>query len=493
MNVAAEVTGRPKHLWSIYEKMMLKGKDFAEIFDLVGVRVVVESTKDCYAALGTIHSLWAPIAGRFKDYIAMPKFNLYQSLHTTVVGPRGRVVEVQIRTREMHVRAENGVAAHFLYKDGASEDISWLSSLVDWQQEMTDPGEFMANLKIDLDLDEVFVFTPKGDIITLPAGATPVDFAYAIHTEVGHRCIGARVAGKLVPLDSTLETGQTVEVFTSKVATAGPSRDWLEFVASRSAAAKIRHWFSRERREDALDAGREDLGKALRRARLPSAKIMGDGLLDEVSRQLKYTDSDALLTAIGEHHVSAESVAQRIAAMLRTAEGEREEVVATPIFTPGRRRNRSVGVHVEGFDDMLVRMARCCAPVPGDDIVGFITRGRGVSVHRADCSNAMSLQVGQRERMVAVDWDTERAGDFVAQVEVEGLDRPRLLRDVIATLSEHHVNIVSSTSHAGGDRVAKMRFEFELGDPAHLEMLLNRLRTIDGVYDAYRVLPGSAR
>jgi GTP pyrophosphokinase len=490
MNVVAEVTGRPKHLWSIYEKMVLKGKDFAEIFDLVGVRVVVESTKDCYAALGTIHSLWAPIAGRFKDYIAMPKFNLYQSLHTTVVGPRGRVVEVQIRTREMHVRAENGVAAHFLYKDGESEDISWLSRLIDWQQEMTDPGEFMANLKIDLELDEVFVFTPKGDILTLPAGATPVDFAYAIHTEVGHRCIGARVAGKLVPIDSKLETGQTVEIFTSKVASAGPSRDWLEFVASRSAAAKIRQWFSRERREDAMESGREDLAKALRRARLPSARIMGDGLIEEVSQQLKYTTSEALLTAIGEHHVSAESVAQRVAAMLRTAEGEREDVVATPIFTPGRRRNRSVGVHVEGFDDMLVRMARCCTPVPGDDIVGFITRGRGVSVHRADCSNAQSLQVGQRERIVAVDWDTERAGDFVAQVEVEGLDRPRLLRDVIATLSEHHVNIVSSTSHAGSDRVAKMRFEFELGDPAHLEMLLNRLRTIDGVYDAYRVVPG---
>lgn len=490
MNVSAEVTGRPKHLWSIYEKMMLKGKDFEEIFDLEGVRVVVESVKDCYAALGTIHSLWAPIAGRFKDYIAMPKFNLYQSLHTTVVGPTGRVVEVQIRTREMHMRAENGVGAHFVYKKGESEDIPWLSGLLDWQQEMTDPGEFMANLKVDLELDEVFVFTPKGDVVTLPAGATPVDFAYAIHTEVGHRCIGARVAGKLVPLDQLLETGETVEIFTSKVPSAGPSRDWLDFVASRSAAAKIRQWFSRERREDALEAGREELTRALRRVRMPSARIMGDDLLEEISGQLKYASIDALLTAIGEHHVSAESVAQRIAAHLRTAGGEREDVVATPIFTPGRRRNRSVGVHVEGFDDMLVRMARCCTPVPGDDIVGFVTRGRGVSVHRADCSNALSLELGQRERMVAVDWDASREGDFVALVEVEALDRPRLLRDVIATLSEHHVNIVNSTSHAGADRVAKMRFEFELGDASHLEILLNGLRTIDGVYDAYRVLPG---
>ena len=490
MNITAEVTGRPKHLWSIYEKMVLKGKDFNEIFDLVGVRVVVESTKDCYAALGTIHSLWAPIAGRFKDYIAMPKFNLYQSLHTTVVGPAGRVLEVQIRTQEMHNRAEWGVAAHFSYKEGHSEDVAWLSRIVDWQQEMTDPGEFMANLKIDLEQDEVFVFTPKGDVVTLPMGATPVDFAYAIHTAVGHRCIGARVGGRLLPLDAKLNVGDTVEIFTSKVAGAGPSRDWLEFVATRSASSKIRQWFSRERREDALESGRDDLLKELRKAGLPSQKIMAGGLLEEVSEQLKYTGPDALLAAIGEHHVSATAVAQRVTAMLRTAEGEREDVVATPIVSPGRRRGRSVGVHVEGYDDMLVRMARCCTPVPGDEIVGFITRGRGVSVHRADCSNALSLQAGQGERMLTVDWDTDRTGDFVALVEVKALDRPRLLQEVIATLSEHHVNIISCTSHAGGDRVATMRFEFELGDPSHLDMLLNRLRTIDSVYDAYRVLPG---
>ncbi len=492
MGIKAEVTGRPKHLWSIYEKMVLKGREFDEIFDLVGVRVVVESTKDCYAALGTIHSLWAPVAGRFKDYIAMPKFNLYQSLHTTVVGVSGQVLEVQIRTQEMHNRAEWGVAAHFSYKEGPSEDVAWLNRIVDWQQEMTDPGEFMANLKIDLEQDEVFVFTPKGDVVTLPAGGTPVDFAYAIHTEVGHRCIGARVGGRLVPLDEKLQVGDTVEIFTSKVAGAGPSQDWLTFVASRSAAAKIRQWFSRERREDALESGREELLKELRKAALPSQKIMSGELLDEVSGQLKYTDADAMLTAIGEGHVSAASVAQRVANLLRTAEDDREDVVANPVMSPGRRRGRKVGVHVEGFDDMLVRIARCCTPVPGDEIVGFITRGRGVSVHRTDCANAVSLKEGQGERMLNVDWDSDSTGDFLALVEVRALDRPRLLQEVISVLSEHRVNIVSSTSHAGGDRVATMRFEFELGDSSHLDTLLNTLRTIDSVYDAYRVLPGAA-
>ncbi|UDY36167.1 RelA/SpoT family protein [Dermatobacter hominis] len=491
VNIVAEVTGRPKHLWSIYEKMVVKGKAFDEIFDLVGIRVIVDSSKDCYAALGTIHALWTPVPGRFKDYIAMPKFNLYQSLHTTVIGPGGRPLEVQIRTPEMHNRAEWGVAAHFSYKEGHSEDVAWLTRIVDWQQEMTDPGEFMANLKLDLDQDEVFVFTPKGDVVTLPLGATPVDFAYAIHTEVGHRCIGARVGGRLVPLDGALTSGDTVEIFTSKVAGAGPSRDWLNFVATRSASNKIRQWFSRERREDALESGREALVKALRREALPIQRVMGGAAVADVSHQLRFQSVDAMYAAIGEHHLSAEAVAARIAKLVRTAEGEREEVVSTPVRPAGRRRSRPAGVHVEGFDDVLVRMARCCTPVPGDEIMGFITRGRGVSVHRVDCANASSLADGQQERVIDVDWDTESAGDFVALVEVKALDRPRLLQDVTATLSEHHVNIISSQSHAGGDRVAKMRFEFELGESSHLDTLLSRIRTIDSVYDAYRVVPGA--
>jgi GTP pyrophosphokinase len=422
----------------------------------------------------------------------MPKFNLYQSLHTTVIGPGGRPVEVQVRTQEMHRRAEWGVAAHFAYKeDGSTEDLAWISRLVDWQQEMTDPGEFMANLKIDLDQDEVFVFTPKGDVVTLPVGATPVDFAYAIHTEVGHRCIGARVAGRLVPLDSELDSGDTVEIFTSKVEGAGPSRDWLSFVATRSASNRIRQWFSRERREDALESGRELLVKALRREALPVQRVVTGPVVAEVAEQLKYQNAEALFTAIGEHHLSAESVAARIAKEVRTAEGEREEVVSTPVRGRPRGRNRPAGVHVEGFDDLLVRMARCCTPVPGDEIVGFVTRGRGVSVHRTDCANATSLVAGQSERIIDVDWDQDSSGDFVALIEVKGLDRPRLLQDVISTLSDGHVSIITSHSHAGTDRIATMRFEFELGDRSHLEVLLNRIRAIDSVYDADRVVPGA--
>ncbi len=490
VNITAVVTGRPKHLWSIYEKMVVRGKAFEEIFDLIGIRLVVDSSKDCYAALGSIHAMWTPVPGRFKDYIAMPKFNLYQSLHTTVIGPEGKPIEVQIRTPEMHNRAEWGVAAHFSYKEGTTEDMTWLSRIVGWQQEMTDPGEFMANLKIDLDQDEVFVFTPKGDVVTLPAGATPVDFAYSIHSEVGHRCIGARVAGRLVPLDSQLQSGDTVEIFTSKVAGAGPSQDWLKFVATHAAKSRIKQWFSRERRGDALDAGRDALVKAMRREALPAQKILGGDVMLEVALQLKYQSVDALFTAIGEHHVSPESVASRIAELLRTAAGDREEVVSTPNRSVNRRQGRPAGVHVEGYDDVLVRMARCCTAVPGDDIIGFVTRGRGVSVHRTDCANATSLAAAQGERIIHVEWDSDSTGNFVALVEVKALDRPRLLQDVTATLSDNHVNIVSSQSTCGQDRVSKMRFEFELADPSHLDTLLNRLRTIDSVYDAYRVIPG---
>ncbi len=491
VNITAEVTGRPKHLWSIYEKMVVKGKAFEEIFDLVGIRLVVDSSKDCYAALGSIHSLWTPVPGRFKDYIAMPKFNLYQSLHTTVIGPEGKPIEVQIRTDEMHERAEWGVAAHFSYKEGKSEDVTWLSRIVDWQQEMTDPGEFMTNLKIDLDQDEVFVFTPTGDVVTLPAGATPVDFAYQIHTDVGHRCIGARVSGRLVPLDTKLQSGDSVEIFTSKVEGAGPSQDWLKFVATRSAAAKIKHWFSRERREDATETGRDLLIRAMRREGLPVQKIQSGSTLEDLAAEFKFQSLDAMYAAIGEHNVSQQSIAARLASMLRSPEPDREEVMSTPQRSHTRRRGRPAGVHVEGYDDMLVRMARCCTPVPGDPIVGFVTRGRGVSIHRSDCANASSLAVGQAERMIDVDWDADSAGHFVALVEVKALDRPRLLQDVTLTLSDSHVNILDCQTHTGHDRVSKMRFEFELGDPSHLETLLDRLRSIESVYDAFRVVPGA--
>jgi guanosine-3',5'-bis(diphosphate) 3'-pyrophosphohydrolase len=489
LRIAGEVTGRPKHLYSIYEKMVVKGKEFDEIFDLVGIRVLVDRVADCYAALGSIHATWKPVQGRFKDYIAMPKFNLYQSLHTTVVGPQGKPLEVQIRTREMHHTAELGIAAHWGYKENASPaDIAWLQRIVDWGQD-TDPAEFLESLKLDLEQDEVFVFTPKGEVITLPAGATPVDFAYAIHTEVGHRCIGARVNGRLAPLDSKLSSGDTVTIFTSKVPSAGPSRDWLKIVATPRARNKIRQWFSRERREDAIENGRDELVKAIRKEGLPVQKLASSPLLLKIAEAMNYTDLDALHAAIGDNHVSAKSVAQRVARELRG--GDHEEQLPTTARQPRRpSRRQSVGVHVEGLDDVMVRLSRCCTPVPGDEIIGFVTRGRGVSVHRSDCANAISLSVGDAARMIEVEWDRERTGMFVASIEVKALDRSRLLADVSRSLSDYHVNILASSSQTGSDRMSRMRFDFELADPSHLDSLLTSVKRIDSVYDAYRIIPG---
>jgi GTP diphosphokinase / guanosine-3',5'-bis(diphosphate) 3'-diphosphatase len=494
LGITADVTGRPKHLYSIYEKMVMKSREFDDIFDLVGMRVVVDSVKDCYAALGSIHATWKPVQGRFKDYVAMPKFNLYQSLHTTVIGPQGKPLEVQIRTWEMHARAEQGVAAHWAYKDQDpnDSDLPWLNRIVDWQSETTDPDEFMQRLKIDLEQDEVFVFTPKGKVVTLPVGATPIDFAYAIHTEVGHACIGARVNNRLVPLDSKLASGDTVEIFTSKVEGAGPSRDWLQIVATPRASSKIRQWFSRERREDAIEQGRDDLIKALRREGLPVQKLQSGSVLSDTAKAMNYADLDALYAAIGENHVSAQAVGSRITRSLREVGPEQEETLPTTIRQPRRSRpaRGHTGVHVEGLDDVFVRLSRCCTPVPGDEIIGFVTRGRGVSVHRADCANAVSLVQGQADRVIDVDWDLEPGGVFIASVEVKALDRAKLLRDVTMAFADHHVNILSCTTQTGSDRVSKMRFDMELGDPSHLDSLLSTIKGIDSVYDAYRVVPG---
>ncbi len=491
LKINGEVTGRPKHLWSIYEKMVVKGKEFDDIFDLVGIRVVVDRVEDCYAALGSIHATWKPVQGRIKDYIAMPKFNLYQSLHTTVVGPQGKPLEVQIRTREMHRRSEFGVAAHWAYKDElTSSDIAWLNHLVDWQSETSDPQEFMETLRVDLEHDEVFVFTPKGKVVTLPDGATPIDFAYAIHTEVGHACIGARVNGRLQPLDSRLHSGETVEILTTKVDPA-PSRDWLKIAVTPRARNKIRHWFSRERREDAMEAGREELAKALRREGLPVQKLASSPVLEQVAEAAGFSDVNGLHVAIGEHHLSATSAAQRVARLLRSGEGE--EQLPVTARSPRRRRRPTAGVHVEGLDDVMVRLSRCCTPVPGDEIIGFVTRGRGVTVHRADCANAVSLASGEHDRIIEVDWDRHRAGDtFVVSIEVKALDRSKLLRDVSATLADHQLNILACTSQTGTDRISRMRFDFELADPSHLDSLITTIRRIESVYDAYRVLPGTS-
>ncbi|HUB70450.1 MAG TPA: bifunctional (p)ppGpp synthetase/guanosine-3',5'-bis(diphosphate) 3'-pyrophosphohydrolase [Acidimicrobiales bacterium] len=489
--IEAQVNGRPKHLYSIYEKMVLKNKEFDEIYDLVGVRVIVGSVKDCWASLGAVHGAWAPVQGRFKDYINTPKFNLYQSLHTTVVGPQGKPLEVQIRTWEMHSRAERGIAAHWGYKENASAaDIAWLQRIVDWSAESTDPAEFLEGLKLDLESDEVFVFTPKGDVVALPVGATPVDFAYNIHTEVGHRCIGARVNGRLVPLDSKLTSGDSVEIFTSKVPSAGPSRDWLNIVVTARARNKIRQWFSRERREDAIETGREELVKALRKEGLPVQKLVGSDALKKVSEALHYADLEGLYAAVGESHVSGQAVAQRITRDLRG--GEHDVQLPSTVRQPRRANNRqTMGLYVEGLDDVMVRLAKCCTPVPGDEILGFVTRGRGVSVHRTDCANAAGLAADEVGRLIEVEWDRDRPGSFIAALEIKALDRTRLGVDIWKVLSDHHLNILRSETHTGADRVSKMRFEFELADPAHLESVLSALKRVDSVYDAFRALPGS--
>ncbi len=491
LSIVAEVKGRPKHLWSIYEKMVVKNREFDDIYDLVGIRIIVEREKDCWAALGCIHALWPPVQGRFKDYINTPKFNLYQSLHTTAIGPQGKPIEVQIRTAEMDRRAEHGIAAHWGYKERDHLDVAeraWMGRIADLQSDALGPIEFLENLKGDLQLEEVYVFTPKGKIVTLATGATPVDFAYAIHTEVGHRCIGAKVNGRLVPLDTKLNSGETIEIFTSKVASAGPSRDWLKIVATPRARSKIRHWFSRERREDAIESGKEELARALRREGHPVQKFAAAPALAAAAEKLGYPDAESLLVAVGEGHVSVRSLLQRL--VRETDQGVEEQEPTTARSRRSRVGQGTPGVYVEGLDDMMVRLSRCCTPVSGDPIIGFVTRGRGVSVHRADCANALSLKEGTRERIIEVEWDNESTGVYVASVEIKAIDRSRLLADVSRVLSEHHLNILSSSSQTDNDRISRMRFEVELADPAHLDSVLGALRRLDSVYDAYRLLPG---
>ncbi|HEX9824025.1 MAG TPA: bifunctional (p)ppGpp synthetase/guanosine-3',5'-bis(diphosphate) 3'-pyrophosphohydrolase [Actinomycetota bacterium] len=495
LKIRAEVTGRPKHLYGVYEKMVLRGKEFNEIYDLLGVRILVDTVKDCYAALGAVHALWTPVPGRFKDYIAMPKFNMYQSLHTAVIGPSRKPLEVQIRTHQMHRTAEYGIAAHWRYKEGPKKDskrddgdLMWLRKIMDWQQETQDPRDFMESLKIDLYPDLVFVFTPKGDVIELPRASTPVDFAYAIHTEVGHRCMGAKVNGKLVPLDYELQTGDTVGVLTSKAQDASPSRDWLQIVKSPRARTKIKQWFSRERREDAIDTGRHALQRELRKQGLPLKRLASEDRLGDVAVELNYPDLDALLVAIGEGHVSPASVVTRLTRQI--TEEDEEATVDVPPARPVRLGSDAApAVMVQGGTDVWVKLARCCMPVPGDEIVGFVTRGQGVSVHRADCPNAKALQ-SQKDRFIDVSWRSGKPTNFVVSIQIEALDRKKLLGDVATVLSEQQVNILSASSQTGRDRVAKLRFTFELASLSHLASVLQSIRKVDAVFDAYRVLPG---
>ena len=493
LGIKADVDGRPKHLYSIYEKMVIRGKEFNEIFDLVGVRVQVESLRDCYAALGAVHALWKPIPGRFKDYIAMPKSNMYQSLHTTVVGPTGKPLEIQIRTRDMHRTAQFGIAAHWRYKEGSKQakeaaDLAWLGQMMDWLKDMADPREFMEGLRIDLSGGRVFVFTPKGDVVNLPQGATPVDFAYAIHTDVGHRTIGAKVGGKLIPLDYELRTGDAVEVLTSKAQGEGPSQDWLRFVATPRARNKIRQWFARGRREDALEHGKDALQRLMRKQNLPIKRLATEEVLTQIAEEMKYPDLEALYVALGEGHVSPQSVVARISRTLSdTPEDDGTEV---PLARPVRIGSADIdqGVVVKGLPDVWVRLGRCCTPVPGDQIVGFVTRGQGVSVHRTDCPNVTSLEQ-EPERMIEVTWAEGKPTTFTVAIQVEALDRTRLLSDVATVLSDSHVNILSANSATGRDRITRLRFTFEMADIAHLSSVLAAVKRVDSVYDAYRVVP----
>jgi len=492
VKIKAELTSRGKHLWSIYEKMVQKGREFDDIYDLMAIRIVVENVRDCYGALGVIHGHWKPVVGRFKDYIAMPKFNLYQSLHTTVVGPDGKTIEVQIRSREMHHRAEWGVASHWAYKDSASpQEVEWLNRIIEWQGEVSDPGQFLEGLKTDLEQDELFVFTPKGRVISLPLKSTPVDFAYAVHTEIGHSCVGARVNGRLVSLDHQLVSGDTCEVLTSKAEGTGPSQGWMDFVASNKAKNKIKQWWTREHLEDMVDEGHDEFVEELRRAGLSMRRVEASPELAKEIASLGFADLNGLLAAIGQKKVAVRPLVARVAEMLRSPDAS-DEVPALPTMRPRSAATKSKNaVFVEGLDDVLVRLSKCCTPVPGDEIMGFITRGRGVTVHRVDCANAISLTTDQSARVIDVEWASlDATHTFVAAVEVVALDRTRLLRDVANALSDQRVNIVSCTTHTGSDRVARMRFEFEFSDPGHLQSMLTMIKNIDGVYDAYRLVPG---
>jgi len=492
--IKATVSGRPKHFYSIYQKMIVRGRDFDDIYDLIGVRILVDSVQDCYATLGIIHNRWNPVPGRFKDYIAMPKFTMYQSLHTTVIGPNGKPVEFQIRTQEMHRAAEFGVASHWRYKqdkvagkDGP-DDLGWVRQLLDWQRETSDPGDFLDSLRDDLGASEVYVFTPKGEVLALPAGSTPIDFAYSVHTEVGNRCVGSRINGKLAPLDTKLANGDNVEIITNKSDSAGPSRDWINIVASARAKSKIKAWFSKERREEAIETGKEAIVRAMKKSGVP-LRLLTNSMLNTLALESNYADVSALYAAVGEGHLGAQTVVTRLTASLGGEEGlieDASEQVLPSRVASRREAKPDPGITVIGANDTWVKLSRCCTPVPGDEVLGFVTRGSGISVHRTDCVNADDLRT-QPERLVEVAWTPGKSSIFLVNIQVEALDRARLLSDVTRALSDQHVNILNASVTTTRDRVAISRFTFEMGDPSHLNQVLRAVKGVDGVYDVYRV------
>ena len=504
VGIKGSISGRPKHLYSIYHKMTQRGKAFSEIYDLIALRIIVDTVKDCYSALGAVHTLWHPMPGRFKDYIAMPKFNMYQSLHTTVIGPDGRPLEIQIRTEEMHRMNEYGIAAHWRYKEGGSEapqstdsfeeQLSWIRQMLDWEHETSDPKEFMESLRIDLFDAEVFVFTPKGEVVSLRAGSTPIDFAYAIHTEVGNHCVGAKVNGSIVPLSYELNVGDRVEILTQK--NSSPSRDWLNIVKTPRARAKIRSYFSKASRDDDIIHGRDKIVRELRKHGIGFSSSASTRALSDLAHEMSFPSEDDLLAAVGTNKISERQITNRLIKILAKDNEEAAEA-KMPTFTlntpmaaprPARKKRSETGVTVRGLDDALVRLSHCCNPVPGDEIVGFVTRGRGVSVHRADCPNAKSL-LQTPERIISVAWDTAVKTTFQVEILVEAMDRMRLLQDVVIALANSGVNVLSSSTNTHRDGLVEMRFLFEVGATERLESILRDVRAVDGVFDAHRMLP----
>jgi GTP diphosphokinase / guanosine-3',5'-bis(diphosphate) 3'-diphosphatase len=497
VGIKAEISGRAKHFYSIYTKMTRKGREFNEIFDLTAMRVLVGSVKDCYGAIGIIHSLWKPLPGRFKDFIAMPKQNMYQALHTTVIGPEGRPLEIQIRTPDMHDLAEYGIAAHVIYKEGsdsgdpAKEKMTWLRQLLENEKE-ADPKQFLEALKVDLFEDEVFVFTPKGEVKNLSAGSTPLDFAYSVHTDVGHRCVGAKVNGKIVPLHYQLKSGDIVEVMTANQGR-GPSRDWLKLVRTSRARNKIRAWFQREGREDAERRGREALAEALKKRGLPHSKVAGSPLLVDVIREMGFRKADDFYIALGTSKISSKVVANKIMQRLKRGEAVEEEAAEGLLKKGGdesRRRTRdatSFGIKVKGVDEVAVRLAKCCRPVPGDEIVGYVSLGRGITVHRKDCRNVAALKKAP-ERFTDVSWDGDNEAGYRVELQVDAWDRTRLLEDLSRTFAEAGINILEArcdTKHP----MVKNRFVVEVGDTDQLKQCISRLRNVDSVFDPYRITP----
>jgi len=510
LGIQAQIAGRAKHFYSIYSKMTKKGREFNEIYDLTAMRVIVDSVKDCYGTVGVIHSLWKPLPGRFKDFIAMPKFNMYQSLHTTVIGPEGRPLEIQIRTQEMHEMAEFGVAAHWVYKtgpegpapaqdggEGKREDakMKWLRSMLDWQKELSDPREFMETLRTDLFEEEVFVFTPKGQVKSLAAGATPLDFAYEVHTEIGHRCVGARVNGKIVPLHYELRSGDIVEILTAK-RERGPSRDWLAMVKTTRARNKIKAWFKAESRQDTEHTGREVLQEHLRKAGLPSQKITGSAILADVIREVGYRKADDFYIALGAAKVSPKLVVGKVLQRLKQGESADGESAAADLLRVGRQRRRPTkssgqyGIKVDGVEDVMLRLAKCCRPVPGDEIVGYISLGRGITIHREDCPNVALLRKDP-ERFTSVSWEGDQSTAFVVEIQIDAWDRHRLLEDLSRVFSESGANILEARCMSAPPMV-KNRFVVEVADTHTLKSAITRMRNIDSVFDAYRVTPGGA-